>query len=110
MPEYELRLRFTAADDQQAARLALAWADTCAAEYSTRLAGFERLTRDVTAEVLAGMREIPTACGWCGRAIARSAHRGTWLAVKGEERCYDPQHCDQNYNDAQHEPPSARGT
>lgn len=61
MPEYRLSLDFTAADDAQAERLALAWADTCAAEYGTRYAGFERLTRDVTAEVLAGVRTAP----WC---------------------------------------------
>lgn len=46
MPEYELRLRFTAADDHQADRLADAWADTCAAEYSTRFAGWVRLPDD----------------------------------------------------------------
>lgn len=39
MPDYEMRLRFTAADDAQAQRLARAWADTCAAEYGTRYAG-----------------------------------------------------------------------
>lgn len=43
MPEYRLTLDFTAADDAQAERLAEAWADTCAAEYGTRYAGFERL-------------------------------------------------------------------
>lgn len=46
MPDYRLSLDFTAADDAQAARLALAWADTCAAEYGTRMAGFERLDPD----------------------------------------------------------------
>ena len=40
MPEYEMRLRFKAADVHQAARLAEAWADTCAGEYGTRYAGF----------------------------------------------------------------------
>ena len=39
MPEYELRLRFTAANGAQASRLAEAWADTCAAEYGTRYGG-----------------------------------------------------------------------
>ena len=46
MPEYRLSLDFTAADDAQAERLALAWADTCAAEYGTRMAGFERIDPD----------------------------------------------------------------
>lgn len=41
MPEYEMRLRFTAADDGQASRLAAAWADTCAAEYGTVYAGLQ---------------------------------------------------------------------
>jgi len=36
MPDYDLVLRFTAADDEQAERLALAWAGTCRAEYGTR--------------------------------------------------------------------------
>ena len=39
MPEYEMRLRFTAADGSQASRLAEAWAGTCAAEYGTRYCG-----------------------------------------------------------------------
>lgn len=39
MPEYEMRLRFTAADDSQATRLAQSWSDTCGAEYGTRYAG-----------------------------------------------------------------------
>lgn len=43
MPEYRLSLDFTAADDAQAARLAEAWAGTCAAEYGTRYRGFDRL-------------------------------------------------------------------
>ena len=43
MPEYRLSLDFTAADDGQAERLAEAWAGTCAAEYGTRMVGFERL-------------------------------------------------------------------
>lgn len=43
MPEYRLSLDFTAADDAQVERLAEAWAGTCAAEYGTRMAGFERL-------------------------------------------------------------------
>ena len=46
MPEYRLSLDFTAADDTQAARLAEAWAGTCAAEYGTRYAGVERLDQD----------------------------------------------------------------
>ena len=43
MPEYALRLDFTAADNAQAERLAAAWADTCAAEYGTRYRGLVRL-------------------------------------------------------------------
>lgn len=43
MPEYELRLRFTAASSTQASRLAQAWAGTCAAEYNTRYAGFRQV-------------------------------------------------------------------
>lgn len=46
MPEYELRLRFTAADGLQASRLADAWACTCAAEYGTRYAGFTLVEQD----------------------------------------------------------------
>lgn len=48
MPEYELRLRFTAADDGQASRLAAAWADTCAAEYGTRMAGLQPVSDRLT--------------------------------------------------------------
>jgi hypothetical protein len=36
MPDYYLRLTFGAANDRQAQRLGMAWADTCAAEYGTR--------------------------------------------------------------------------
>ena len=53
MPEYEMRLRFTAADGLQASRLAEAWAGTCAAEYGTRYAGIE-LVEDVDARTKLG--------------------------------------------------------
>lgn len=46
MPEYELRLRFTAGGDFQAWRLAKAWADTCAAEYDTRFEAVLRVLSD----------------------------------------------------------------
>lgn len=46
MPEYELRLRFTAASDFQAWRLGSAWAETCAAEYGTRYAGLVRISEE----------------------------------------------------------------
>lgn len=54
MPEYELRLRYEAADDFQAWRLGHAWAETCSAEYGTRepgvwsatSVGWARLTED----------------------------------------------------------------
>lgn len=45
MPEYEWVQRFSAADDAQAERLALAWSDTCAAEYGARLEGVWRIGR-----------------------------------------------------------------
>jgi hypothetical protein len=42
MPEFELRLRFNAANAVQADRLAVSWAETCTAEYGTRYAGWVR--------------------------------------------------------------------
>lgn len=88
MPEYRLSLDFTAADDAQAARLAEAWAGTCEAEYGTRFAGVERLTRDVTAEVLARHARDPRGpvvtgayrlvrewrIGWSQGALMRAVH------------------------------------
>lgn len=41
-------------------------------------------------------------CHWCGRAIRQEF--GVWLAVKGAERDYDPNHCDANTDDGRHEP------
>ena len=58
MPEYELRLRFTAANGLQASRLAEAWADTCAAEYGTRYAGVQRIDRFC---VTLGHETVPAA-------------------------------------------------
>lgn len=73
MPEYELRLRFTAADDAQAERLAEAWADTCAAEYGTRMAGFERIDQHC---VTLGHEGVPaTAVGTYDDGL--NTHPGT---------------------------------
>lgn len=98
MPEYEMRLRFTAASDTQAERLAEAWAGTCAAEYGTTYCGFQ-LVAD------AGRT---AACEWCGRAI-QQVDGASWWAVKGEERGYHPPYCDANPHHTWHSP-SARGT
>lgn len=38
------------------------------------------------------------SCMWCGRAVYQNAD-GDWLAVKGEERGYDPLICDSPEND-----------
>lgn len=116
MPEYELRLRFTAADDAQAQRLAEAWAGTCAAEYSTRYAGVHRVEDGtLCAErghmpLLNGGCQVcgvrppgppPVACEWCGRAIRQVA--GLWMALKADERGYDPLYCDAADDTGRHE-------
>lgn len=70
MPEYELRLRFTAADGSQASRLAEAWAGTCAAEYGTTYAGLwlavgrQPSTHpvDLCTATGAGLDNVPLAC------------------------------------------------
>ncbi len=55
---YRLVLDFTAADDQQAARLGEAWAGTCAAEYGTEFGGVVRLTASDAAGMNAAI-ELP---------------------------------------------------
>lgn len=104
MPEYELRLRFTAADGNQASRLAAAWADTCAAEYGTCYAGLQV----VSGRLLDSVDELTVACEWCGRAIRQAD--GDWIAVKGEERGYDPVYCAAADDTGRHEPPAQSGT
>lgn len=47
-------------------------------------------------------------CEWCGRAIYRGTYLGepVWLAVKGEERGYDPLTCEAS-DDVRHDPGAA---
>lgn len=87
MPEYELRLRFTAADAYQAVRLAGAWADTCAAEYGTRHAGLAAV-------------EGPPHCDWCGTALFPD-FEGNWHDRHGDFRCPE---VSEDHTDHLHEP------
>ena len=103
MPEYRLSLDFTAADDAQAERLAEAWADTCAAEYGTRMAGWHEVGSQPSTHPV---DLSAVACEWCGRAIRQVG--STWSAVKGVERGYNPAFCDVADNSFHN--PSASGT
>lgn len=79
MPEYRLSLDFTAADDQQAARLAEAWAGTCAAEYGARYAGVEPVPPPTVRHRW-----------WCRLLIVRAWKTTTWRQNGREwakERC-----------------------
>lgn len=69
--DYVMWLDFTAANDDQAERLAQAWAGTCAAEYGTRYRGLVRLRdgailfdaerppRTLADDVAAGLHDRP---------------------------------------------------
>ena len=46
-----------------------------------------------------------TACEWCGRAIYRAGF--VWLAIKGQDRDYDPLVCDAS-DDDRHNPPATQ--
>ena len=79
-------LRFTAADNAQAERLALAWSDTCAAEYGTRLVH---------------LRPAPTPhCDWCGTALIPD-FEGNWHDRHGDFTCPA---ASPDKNDDRHEP------
>ncbi len=56
---YAIRLDFTAASDEQAERLAAAWADTCAAEYGTTYQGLVRLSDG--ASLHPGQGDVPAS-------------------------------------------------
>ena len=100
MPEYELRLRFTAANGLQASRLAEAWAGTCAAEYGTTYAGLWLAVGSQPSTHPVDVSAV--ACAWCGRAVVLGEHP----VLDGEE-WFCSHECDDACTD---QTPSASGT
>lgn len=116
MPEYELRLRFIAANADQADRLAEAWAGTCAAEYGTRYAGCRETSTEPP-----GLSAVPNGtvnpvqvqtwgkptpltapphCDWCGTAIFPD-FENNWHDRHGDFHCPE---VSEDHTDHVHEP------